>query len=503
MSVDDRVLPKTFVQARVRERSRDEQDTERPRDMRWCAAAIAAVAWSGHCAHSALLPSDIVASLCFTNGTVVDASHLVRMALAGAPKGQVFSPSYALGRSGKFLYHPEATDGGDTACQGAVNVDQIGLLATPDLQPVSRNWLLLAVVRQPALSNPGQVWSQPGGPYHGFGQGAMEANAEFIMMASIYAAQTADRVLFTTAPERLLCAHQGETWRYVGTGAWNDHVCLVAPAALLRSNAQLYADTASAPHITVPRGKSKPGLYPGQGKVVVSRVTLTKATHALAVALTGGKYSRLNATICVRDVKADRVVAITRLPPTGVPATSWASIEAPDDPSTAEREVFAPGMYDVAVRASEGDVAWVSDSQPVHTGGARTEVYDEGQAPRGCCGKNAFNFTLSSKLEQALQWQLKLSQRSDGSFGMFVTSDGRFNGMPKRASGITSSSAMWDQVRMGWKAAYPALRVLGSLVAWRELATAGLVSAAGVTEKVVAQVGEDIVAQLGQPVRRH
>jgi hypothetical protein len=26
---------------------------------------------------------------------------------------------------------------------------------------------------------------------------------------------------------------------------------------------------------------------------------------------------------------------------------------------------------------------------------------------------------------------------------------------------------------MGWKAGYPALRALGSLVAWRELATAG------------------------------
>ena len=29
-----------------------------------------------------------------------------------------------------------ATDGGDTACQGSVNVDQIGLLATPELVPV-------------------------------------------------------------------------------------------------------------------------------------------------------------------------------------------------------------------------------------------------------------------------------------------------------------------------------------------------------------------------------
>ena len=152
------------------------------------------------------------------------------------------------------------------------------------------------------MSNPGQVWSQPGGPYHGFGQGAMEANAELIMMAALYAAQTGDRALFTAAPERLLCAQQGDSWRYMGSGGWNDSVCSAAPSALLKSHAQLYADAASAPHKTVPRGKSKPGLYPGQGKVVVSRVSLTEATRSLSIALTGGSYGGLKATVCVRDV---------------------------------------------------------------------------------------------------------------------------------------------------------------------------------------------------------
>ena len=52
---------------------------------------------------------------------------------------------------------------------------------------------------------------------------------------------------------------------------------------------------------------------------------------------------------------------------------------------------------------------------------------------------------------------------------------------------------------MGWKAGYPALRVLGSLIAWRELAAAGLVSEAGVTEEVIESVRKDIFTQLGQP----
>ena len=74
----------------------------------------------------ALLPTDILARLTFANGTSVDATPLVRLALAGPARGQHFAPAYALGRKGRFLYRPSATDGGDTACQGSVNVDQIG-----------------------------------------------------------------------------------------------------------------------------------------------------------------------------------------------------------------------------------------------------------------------------------------------------------------------------------------------------------------------------------------
>ena len=76
-------------------------------------------------------------------------------------------------------------------------MDQLGLLATPGIFQTLRNWLLLAVIRQDSLPNAGQVWSQPDGPYHGFGQGAMEASAEFIMMAVLYAGYTGE-YKFTT-----------------------------------------------------------------------------------------------------------------------------------------------------------------------------------------------------------------------------------------------------------------------------------------------------------------
>ena len=235
--------------------------------------------------NAALVPSDIRAKLTFANGSAVDAAPLVRLALFGAPHGKHFAAAHALGRKGTFLYRPSTNDGGDTACQGAVNVDQIGLLATPELVPVLRNWLTTAVVRQPSLPNAGQVWSQPGGPYHGFGQGAMEANAELILMAALYASYTGDRALFNTAPERLLCAEMSSSegqWGYIGTGNWTSKACSTKPVALLDAHPQLYSDYAHAPHTTVPRGKSKPGLYPGQGTVLVSRVRLPSAATALS-----------------------------------------------------------------------------------------------------------------------------------------------------------------------------------------------------------------------------
>jgi hypothetical protein len=443
-------------------------------------------------ADAAIVPADIRARLTFANGSAVDAAPLVRLALFGPPNGKHFAAAHALGRKGTFLYHPSATDGGDTACQGGVNVDQIGLLATPELVPVARNWLTTAVVRQPTLPNTGQVWSQPGGPYHGFGQGAMEANAEFILMAALYASYTGDRALFCTAPERLLCAELGEgQWSYVGVGKWTSDACTTRPGALLDAHPQLYGDSAKVPHITVPRGKSKPGLYPGQGTILVSRVTLPSTATALSLALSADEDA--NFTVCVRDIASDTVVdTIARRGLSG-----WFTVRP------AAGAQFPAGAYDVAVQTQTGSVTWLSDSSPASSGGARTEVYDEGAVPKGCCGKHEINSTLAGKLERAMAWQLNLSRKGSSAnssdIGMFVTADGRFSGQPVRAKGVTSSSAMWDQVRMGWKAGYPALRVLGSLVAWRELAAAGLVAPAGVSEELVQSVRDDIVAQLGQP----
>eukprot|EP00935_MAST-01C_sp_MAST-1C-sp1_P001214 g1214.t1 len=350
----------------------------------------------------------------------------------------------------------------------------------------------------------------------------MEANAELILMAALYTGYSGDRKLFSISPERLLCAQasNGTAWEYVGTGSWDSSVCLASTHTLLSKHPQLYSEGVLPPHTTIPRGKSKPGLYPGQGKVVITRVTLHTPAAAVSVALTGAKGSTSSAfTICVRSLSADRVVATASIAPGELPPSGWLTIQA--------NATLPAGTYDVAVRTTSeakghAPVGWLSDSSPASSGGARVEVYDETDAPKDCCGKHAFNGSLAAKLEQALVWELEQSKRAATksknvtgtrtnaaapSYGMFVTPDARFSGVPARAKGITSSSAMWDQVRMGWKAAYPALRVLGSLHAWRSLEAARLVSpplspAGGrinVSDELLQAVQDDLTLQLGKP----
>ena len=46
-------------------------------------------------AAAALLPTDIVARVTWSNGTVVDASTLARLAISGAPPGKSFAEAHA------------------------------------------------------------------------------------------------------------------------------------------------------------------------------------------------------------------------------------------------------------------------------------------------------------------------------------------------------------------------------------------------------------------------
>ena len=98
----------------------------------------------------------------------------------------------------------------------------------------------------------------------------------------------------------------------------------------------------------------------------------------LSLALTGGGYGGLNATVCVRNVASDTIVATVQLPAGGLPK-GWSTghkqsavasdlwvclkdyvcvptvtIAPPDDTG------FPAATYDIALQSSSGDVAWLS-----------------------------------------------------------------------------------------------------------------------------------------------
>ena len=54
--------------------------------------------------------------------------------------------------------------------------------------------------------------------------------------------------------------------------------------------------------------------------------------------------------------------------------------------------------------------------------------------------------------------------------------DSRYRGTGE--AGVAPASAYWDLIKLGYKAAYLSARVLESITAYRQLRTAGLVTAA-------------------------
>lgn len=381
------------------------------------------------------------------NGTVVDASHSVRRALFGQPSRSFIRsysiliclisgnitlyPAYALSRHGQFLYHAELKDTGDTACQGAVNVDQLGLLGGPVVRRLLRKWLLVTVQDHSS----GQVWSQPGGQYHGSRQGALEANAEFILMARTL--RSFDNSLnFNLNPERMLCVTSvgSEVPRYVGAGNWTDGVCTQAPTMLTQKHDSVFEDQA------VPaKGSKSSDSY--QGKRLVMRVQLPKPVIALHLPIIS-QEDGIPFRVCVRSVTDDRIIQskVFNYTPS---EPRWTSFNLSEE--------LQPGAYDIAV-SSAGDrgspAAWLVDASPLRNGGLRVEVFAPSE-PATCCGKHAFNSSLSAKLDLAMQWQLAQCQlRNSSTLGMFIAEADWLSGQPVRGQGKSSSSAMWDQVRM-------------------------------------------------------
>jgi hypothetical protein len=110
----------------------------------------------------------------------------------------------------------------DYATQGSLIGEKLVSQGGASQRALVRSWLL-------KLQRDGKAWGTEEGPYHMGGQGALEGNAEAILLARAHAAHSGEAAVFTSVPERLVC--------YVPAGSTTPVLANLAAQAGLDSTA--------------------------------------------------------------------------------------------------------------------------------------------------------------------------------------------------------------------------------------------------------------------------
>ena len=491
------------------------------------------------------------------DGSAFDASDVLRTFgnLSRAEAASLQVGGFALQEKRSLLGDLDllpTSDGGDVACQGSMNAKPMVFFGDGEALGLARRWLLTV-----PLDADGRVWDSSAQQYHQKSQGAWESASEWVLMAQHYAAHAGDaQAVFSSAPSRFLCYEDAGGKLRNGGPAGGDKLCTATPAELLNGKASaelgdVYATEGYSDTYTI---KDSPRTVVSAGKRLVQRVSLKAAASALQLPL---KFNHLKnrssaypATLCAKDVTTGKIVFFANV--------SWADVQITERGWSrfALPKALPPAMYDVALSAqhcsygaADGKCAersackhaaggctptidsasasakWLTQAVPTSSagagvdGGSRIETWGYQHAgingtsgdANSCCaqsGSAASASSLASKLREGMLWQLRLARKTSGGFGVLVVADEWFNGVPASCGApqcaTTSSSSMWDQVRMGWKAAYPNMLFMSSISAWVEFEQAKLVpplTVDGLTmPKILAQVKADVVVHLGYAV---
>ena len=491
------------------------------------------------------------------DGSAFDASDVLRTFgnLSRAEAANLQVRSFALQEKQSLLGDLDllpTSDGGDVACQGSMNAKPMVFFGDGEALSLARRWLLTV-----PLDADGRVWDSSAQEYHQKSQGAWESASEWMLMARHYAAHAGDaQAVFSSAPSRFLCYEDKGGKLRNGGRTGSDKLCTATPAELLngKAGAELgdvyetegYSDTYPI--------KDSPRTVVSAGKRLVQRVSLKTAASALQLPL---KFAHLRnrssaypATLCAKDVATSKIVFFANVSwadlqitergwsrfalPKALPAATYDVALSAQHCSygaaggkCAERSVCkrAAGGCTPTIDSASASAKWLTQAVPKSSagagvdGGSRIETWGYQHAgingtsgdANSCCaqsGSAASASSLASKLREGMLWQLRLARKTSGGFGVLVVADEWFNGVPASCGApqcaTTSSSSMWDQVRMGWKAAYPNMLFVASLGAWVEFEQAKLVpplTVGGLTmPKILAQVKADVVEHLGYAV---
>jgi hypothetical protein len=410
---------------------------------------------------------------------------------------------YALGNCTACVRSFAVSDGGvfgrlswgvsDYATQGSLIAHKMLAFGPPALAAEVRVWLQAAVV------NPdGKAWGTQNGEWHMGIQGTLEANAELTLMARHYAAHTGDASPFVRGAERLVCAADGGgTLRLLGVehvAGLNDSACAVPPWALTEPSqpwmgaaAALWWDAAAPAGIKTTGNATVHFPVLSHGKGLAQAVSLPFPTPALLLPLQArgaGSQPALVAAVYASSNATGTWALVSSVTLPATPVGQWAALPPPSGAAWSPARYLLHVYIDPAAAqpSPAAEMGWVTDGLAQADGAGAFVAFPPTAPPDRTPGSppppGVSPMRVADTLATAMSWQLAAAWSNDseaGGWDVMVFRQAMFCGAAEGA--VNSGCSYYDQYRMGFATGYMNLLFLHSLLAYRELQAAGLLSA--------------------------
>ena len=304
--------------------------------------------------------------------------------------------------------------------------------------------------------------------------GKMEANAEYILSARLYAkhAGTGGGV-FNSSVGRIVCGVGATGDMFVLSGAVDDGACeLASPGDLENEDSRLFATTLNAAYVAHTEGATPNA----SGTLLYQNLTTTRPLSGLSLPLRPYKplgHGKAAWPVVALVFRTNETAPFHTQEFSNITEAGWFNMRF-------ERPLLA-GQYRLELwpspRGPGGRAqglfespAWISsiDSEAHGGGGSRTFL------PGTSVGGTSYPVlpTLGQRVVAAMTWQLGFSLTTDRP-GVMKIPEANWRGVGR--DDVGASSAMWDLIRSGYLDAWLNVRFLESMSATIEMQRAGLV----------------------------
>ena len=323
----------------------------------------------------------------------------------------------------------------DYGCQGSMVAEK--LLAYSLDYNVSSGCGLngFGTIRQQLLATPqcpdGKSFNSEDHEFHVGYAGAFEASAEMILAARAFAAHTADRAVFLTNPERLLCVTPSGGGGAVLVGVEEQpgitsEICSETPAAMVAQLPHVFADSTTAPTVTHTTHLN------AHGKALLAHNVSIGAPFT-SVQLPLIQRGKLLWPFTVSLIRQDPPPRATQVCQQAFNASldteAWLSISCGSSPFPAGRYTIEvrPHLPETDWRQAGGmdpkdsyvfGVGWLTNARPSKSGSAAHRMITPDSDPASASDAAIFPLRLRERLRRAMEWQLRRSRRPSGDYGL-------------------------------------------------------------------------------------